>query len=253
MLAAWFRLKYPHIAVGALASSAPLLQFGSVVPPDTFYSIASSDFRRESESCFQTIRASWAAIHLVGSTQEGLRHLSADFHMCRQLSDSWELSDWLESAYSYLAMVDYPLPASFLQPLPAFPVRQLCAAVDSLPPGAPLLSRIFLGASLYYNYSGGVECFDPQSDPHGMSGWGWQYCTQMVMPFASDPSTSMFPPFPWDLEGVMRGCREEYGVEGRPEWVLTHFGGKDMKATLAKFGSNIVFSNGALDPWSGGR
>nr|POF08670.1 lysosomal pro-x carboxypeptidase [Quercus suber] len=31
-LAAWFRLKYPHIAMGAVASSPPLLYFDGLVP-----------------------------------------------------------------------------------------------------------------------------------------------------------------------------------------------------------------------------
>ena len=82
--------------------------------------------QRESESCFTAIRSSWAAILEVGSTKEGLRHLSTDFHMCGHLNDPWELVDWLEGAYSYLAMVDYPLPADFLMPLPAYPVREVC-------------------------------------------------------------------------------------------------------------------------------
>lgn len=45
VLAAWMRLKYPHIAIGALASSAPILQFEDIVPPETFYDIVSNDFR----------------------------------------------------------------------------------------------------------------------------------------------------------------------------------------------------------------
>lgn len=45
VLAAWMRLKYPHIAIGALASSAPILQFEDIVPPETFYNIVSNDFR----------------------------------------------------------------------------------------------------------------------------------------------------------------------------------------------------------------
>lgn len=45
VLAAWMRLKYPHIAIGALASSAPILQFEDIVPPETFYDIASNDFK----------------------------------------------------------------------------------------------------------------------------------------------------------------------------------------------------------------
>ena len=45
VLAAWMRLKYPHIAIGALASSAPVLQFEDIVPPETFYNLVSNSFR----------------------------------------------------------------------------------------------------------------------------------------------------------------------------------------------------------------
>ena len=45
VLAAWMRLKYPHIAIGALASSAPILQFEDIVPPETFYNIVSNSFK----------------------------------------------------------------------------------------------------------------------------------------------------------------------------------------------------------------
>ena len=46
VLASWFRLKYPHVTLGALASSAPILYFDDIVSPETgYYSIASRDFR----------------------------------------------------------------------------------------------------------------------------------------------------------------------------------------------------------------
>lgn len=45
VLAAWFRLKYPHIAVGAVASSAPILQFDDIISPYTFNNIITNDFR----------------------------------------------------------------------------------------------------------------------------------------------------------------------------------------------------------------
>ncbi|KDO35830.1 hypothetical protein CISIN_1g036711mg, partial [Citrus sinensis] len=45
MLATWFRLKYPHVALGALASSAPILYFDDITPQNGYYSIVTRDFR----------------------------------------------------------------------------------------------------------------------------------------------------------------------------------------------------------------
>nr|GMC64039.1 lysosomal Pro-X carboxypeptidase [Ipomoea batatas] len=252
MLATWMRLKYPHIAIGALAASAPILQFEDVVDPDTFYNIVSNDFRRESVSCFNTIKESWDVITSVGSTNGGLSLLSKVFHLCGELKNSYDLSDWLESAYSYLAMADYPYPADFLMPLPGNPIKEVCRRIDSLPDGTNILQRIFEGVSVYYNYTGTVDCFDLDDDPHGMSGWDWQACTEMVMPVSSNSKTSMFPAFDYEYSADEEYCYNSYHVIPRPTWITTEFGGHDIKTALGTFGSNIIFSNGLLDPWSGG-
>ncbi|KAF7823313.1 lysosomal Pro-X carboxypeptidase-like [Senna tora] len=49
MLASWFRLKYPHIALGALASSAPILYFNGVAPQAGYYYIVTKDFKHSYE------------------------------------------------------------------------------------------------------------------------------------------------------------------------------------------------------------
>eukprot|EP00850_Spirogloea_muscicola_P004153 SM000017S02893 [mRNA] locus=s17:965817:973061:- [translate_table: standard] len=252
MLAAWFRLKYPHVATGALASSAPILQFEDFVPPDTFYRIVSEDFRRESESCFQDIRQSWTVIDDVGSSRDGLQELRHTFHLCSDLNSTEELKNWLEEAYSFLAMVDYPVSASFMMPLPAYPIREVCRAMDGLQGKSSILERVFAGVSVYYNHTGAAACFAPGDDPHGMSGWDYQACTEMVMPMASNASNSMFPPFCWDPSAYADRCISQFGVRPRPKWIPTEFGGRDIKRTLRDFASNIIFSNGLLDPWSGG-
>ncbi|KAH9304736.1 hypothetical protein KI387_009140, partial [Taxus chinensis] len=252
MLAAWMRLKYPHIAIGALASSAPILQFEDIVPWDVFYDIVSTDFRRESENCFRVIKESWSLLESYGINEGGLHEISKKFHMCRDLNSTQEIEDWLNSAYSNLAMVDYPYNASFLMPLPAYPIREVCKAIDSFPNNANLLDRLFAGISIYYNYTGEEECFDVNDDPHGENGWNWQACTEMVMPMSSNPESSMFPPFTFDLESYRKNCMESYGVEPRPNWITTQFGGHNISTILKHFGSNIIFSNGLWDPWSGG-
>ncbi|CAI5469106.1 unnamed protein product [Closterium sp. Yama58-4] len=254
MLAAWFRLKYPHIAAGAIAASAPILQYEDIVPSDTFYRIISHDFKIESESCFEAINSSWAAIREQAAAEGGLTRLSEQFRLCSPLTDVEDLIQWLETAYIYMAMVDYPVPSDFLMSLPAHPIRELCRRVDSLPPGADLLDRIYAGVGVYYNYSGSETCFSVRdTDPHDMSnGWDFQACTEHVMPMSSSASNSLFEPFEWNQTAFEKHCLQQYGVAPRPTWAMTQFGGRSIRSALRHFGSNIVFSQGALDPWSGG-
>ena len=44
MLASWMRMKYPNVADGALACSAPILYFDDVTPEEAFFQVASWDF-----------------------------------------------------------------------------------------------------------------------------------------------------------------------------------------------------------------
>lgn len=252
MLAAWMRLKYPHIAVGAIASSAPILQFENLVPTDTFYRIVSEDFKRESKDCFNTIQQSWNELEVVGQSEGGLQNLTDKFSLCSQLNYTSELEDWMYSAYSYLAMVNYPYAADFVEPLPAFPIKEVCNAITAGDNNTDILSRIFAGMSVYYNYTGSATCFELDENIDGIDGWTWQACTEMVMPMSSNPNNSMFPAEEFDLQQYEAACLEEFGVKPRPTWITQEFGGHKIEEVLRNFGSNIVFSNGLLDPWSGG-
>jgi len=45
VLASWFRLKYPHIVIGALASSAPILYFDDITPQNGYLSVVTKDYQ----------------------------------------------------------------------------------------------------------------------------------------------------------------------------------------------------------------
>ncbi|KAG5528256.1 hypothetical protein RHGRI_029058 [Rhododendron griersonianum] len=252
MLAAWMRLKYPHIAIGALASSAPILQFEDIVPPETFYDIVSKSFQHESTSCFNTIKESWDALESEGSKNDGLMQLTKTFHFCQKLERVDDLYNWLDSAYSYLAMVNYPYPANFMMPLPGNPIKEVCRKIDNCPEGTSVLERIFEGVNVYYNYTGEYDCFQLDDDPHGLDGWNWQACTEMVMPMSTSQDTSMYPASDFNYTYYKEDCWNSFRVKPRPKWITTEFGGHDFKTALKMFGSNIIFANGLLDPWSGG-
>lgn len=63
MLAAWMRMKYPHLIKGAIASSAPILQF--IVKPDRFNTIVTSVFTVGQENCSTNIRKTWDLLKYV--------------------------------------------------------------------------------------------------------------------------------------------------------------------------------------------
>ncbi|KAE8655834.1 hypothetical protein F3Y22_tig00117016pilonHSYRG00039 [Hibiscus syriacus] len=204
VLAAWMRLKYPHLAVGELVSSAPILQFKDIVQAETFYNIVFN--------FFNVLSHSWKVVAVLILLESHL-HLRFKRRMAfgnclklsacvgknngrigicaflygvmqfetlgRELKSVQDLTDWLDSAY--LAMVNYPYPANLIMPLPAHPVREVCRKIDGSPPDSSILEHIFNGA-----------------------------CTKMVMPMASDGNNSMFPAYDWDYSAFREGVQEGF-------------------------------------------
>lgn len=65
MLAAWIRQKYPATILGAISSSAPILQFGNLVPCNAFNKICTEVYKLSSKKgadCSALIKRSWRAL-----------------------------------------------------------------------------------------------------------------------------------------------------------------------------------------------
>ncbi|KAG6585991.1 Lysosomal Pro-X carboxypeptidase, partial [Cucurbita argyrosperma subsp. sororia] len=117
-----WKLKYPHIALGALASSAPILYFDNITPQDGYYSIVSKSFKETSQTCYETIRRSWAEIDRIAKNKpEGFMILSKRFKTCEKLNGSHELKNHLDKVFTYAAQYNSPHKK---------PVRGVCAAID---------------------------------------------------------------------------------------------------------------------------
>lgn len=254
MLAAWFRMKFPNVVAGAIASSAPILQFQDITPCETFYKIVSDTFKKERESCYDLIEKSWNVVFEKGEKSSGRKNITNIFHLCKPLKnedDVYHFRDWLSETWVNLAMVNYPYPASFLEPLPAWPIKAVCEHLeDDELEGDALLKAIYQAVSVYYNYTGSAKCFDIERQATkalGDKGWSFQACTEMVMPLCADGKDDMFYPFEWDFAAYSAGCKKWWGVTPKEFWAELQYGGKKISSH-----SNIVFSNGNLDPWSGG-
>ncbi|KAI6669918.1 hypothetical protein NL676_004803 [Syzygium grande] len=243
MLASWFRLKYPHVALGALASSAPILYFDDIVPQDAYFSVVAKGFLESSSSCHQTIRRSWKEIDRVASEPHGLTKLSKTFKTCSPLQSSSELKKYLKFLYQSAAQYNDPSTQ---------PLKLMCDAINGASPGISLLRKIFAGLVAI---SGNLTCYvnSPASGTFAQTllGWSWQTCSEMVIPIGITRNT-MFPPKPFNLNSFSNACKSKFGVAPRPHWVTTYFGGHDIKLILQRFASNIIFSNGLQDPFSSG-
>jgi lysosomal Pro-X carboxypeptidase len=267
MLAAWFRLKFPHIVVGAIAASAPVAQFTDLTPCDAFGRIVTSDFTSIHKDCSSSIRSSWSVLSNVAGLSDltnvtngtGLEWINDNFNLCDPFTSPDNitvLKEYLTDLWIDLAMMNYPYPTTFLKPLPANPVAEACKSLS--PPTAPfdknlteqlrLLESIYDAASVYFNYTGDATCLNlGEEDDIGADMWSYQACSEMVMPFCYDGTNDMFEASKWDLDAYTKQCQEEWGVTPRPYMAKRMYGGRNLKSA-----SNIVFSNGLEDPWSSG-
>nr|XP_023913983.1 lysosomal Pro-X carboxypeptidase-like [Quercus suber] len=242
-LATYFRLKYPHIAMGALASSAPILYFDDLVPPNSYYVIVTQDFQEASWSCYETVKSSWSEIDRVAAKPNGLSELSKKFKTCKPLKKASELVDYLITLYSVAAQYDTP---------PDYPVDTVCRGIDGGANGTDILGRIFSGVVAYYGES--KKCYDLGEffSSETLDGWDWQTCNEEVTITGCGPNETMFPELSYDYKDYKDYCVDKFGVEPAPHWVTTYYGGEHIKRVLHKFGSNIIFSNGLRDPYSSG-
>eukprot|EP01135_Chromosphaera_perkinsii_P002570 Nk52_evm86s224 gene=Nk52_evmTU86s224 len=251
MLAAWFRTKYPHVCAGAIASSGPVLYFEGLVDPQVFNKISTDDFARYDKECPNTIRNGLNAVLEKGESEEGRKFLSEKMKLCKPLKSKDEvekLADWFVGGYTYMAMVNYPYPTSFLTPMPGWPVKESCkmAAADK----GDLFKAVLSSVGIYYNYTGQLDCidFNNEGTPDlGSDLWGYQTCTEMMMPMTADGVNDMFPPKPWNKEEYYKDCQKKWKTSPVPDFATIEYGSTDLKAA-----SNIVFANGELDPWMGG-
>ena len=255
MLASWMRMKYPNVFDGAIASSAPIWSFDW--PCNSYGRVATDVYRKYgSENCVNNIRAVWEVMNNYGKTEEGKKTLASIFHTCTDtVDDVSALKMHLDDAMGTVAMVNHPYPTHFNVPLPAWPIREMCKVSGlndaDLTDGSKdeeLMTAVHLAVNVYYNYTGLLECVDLTPHLSEYHGWEYQTCTEMRIPFCNDGIEDMFEPDPWNDDDWADECAEKfYGVRPNMNWTEVSYWGKKIETA-----SNIIWSNGLLDPWSAG-
>lgn len=122
----------------------------------------------------------------------GRDSLTNVFHLCTPLtntSTTLDLYNWISTAYSYMAMADYPYPATFLGPMPSYPVSVAASFFsETRSSDLEILDSVRQAVNVYYNYSGQAgSCFllsdSGPSTLDDAGGWNYQSCTEQVKDF----------------------------------------------------------------------
>ncbi|CAN8028143.1 unnamed protein product, partial [Ixodes persulcatus] len=247
MLAAWMRLRYPHLVKGAYASGAPIAYYSGEVPCGKFSRAVTDSYKSQSQNCAASIRKSWNIMSKLAESQDGLEFLTETFQSCQRLSkDSMtHLYQWLKEAYETLSMLDYPYETELFGKLPAYPVKEACRFLwNPLQSDKDLIRSLHKAASILYNSTGNAACYSIDANVGVHSGWSFQTCSELVMPQCSDGVDDMFPPKTWDAKKLAKRCQQRFGVTPDPGRLRILYGGSDMGGI-----TNLIFTNNQRDPW----
>lgn len=269
MLSTWMRLKYANVVDGAVAGSAPIWSFVGEDPPvdpGAFADGVTLDATAAGGSppaCAPNVRAAFKELLARSDTPRSIRE---PMRLCHDVAlkdkdDVLDVALWAQGAFDYLAMGNFPYESSYILngdgTLPAYPFRAACSGALADPhlnsggDGDALLAALADAVGVYYNYSKTQPCFDTgrgsndDSDEDGAL-WDYQYCTEMFMPMSRDGVRDMFFEQPWNETAAVLECERRWGVRPKTLWATTVFGGRRLS-----WASNVVWTNGYLDPWAG--
>ena len=260
-LTTYFRAKYPHIVAGGLAASTPL---GYYDPQDwaaqgvtqyTWIDIVNKDYT--DAGCFDDVVAARKLLAATAATASGRASLKDALGLCAPPTSVDDAVFLFTDAIETLPQMDYPYQ---IGATPGWPVKSACAqfkATNSSDPRS-LLKAVAKILTWYYapTSAGCIQATGvggiPGGGPTGLGdlgdGWGYQSCTENLHEFSGRGVRD----FTLNMTVVNDVCNQHYGVNPRPAWYHTQFGGYNINTVQHSLITNVIFSNGLLDPWHGG-
>ncbi|CAG2100981.1 unnamed protein product [Medioppia subpectinata] len=244
-LAAWFREKYPNIAVGAIASSAPVR---AAVDAMEYLGVTSESLGKE---CSENIRKASLEMEELLKSSEGVIKLRKTLHLC----DTFDGKNVNNNHYLAEQMM-WTIVGNAMSKTGVDKIRGIMN--DTLI-GTPLeryaKASGMIGSSIChdFHYEDRIAplkkiTIDP-TDWAFMRQWIYQTCTEFGYYQSSDLPYSPFG-HSIPVEHYTQQCAQVYGPQFTPQSIQ-----KAVDRTNAYYGAlkpnvtNVVFPNGSLDPW----
>ncbi|EFC49265.1 peptidase S28 [Naegleria gruberi] len=251
-LSAWLKAKYPHLFVGAIASSGPVeakLEFNEYM-----MTVANSI----GPKCTDRVRKANDLIEQLIATPAGRQRVASMFNVCNP--ESMTNNDDIALLFSSLSdgvceVVQYNLDNNGAQ---GFNVTSMCAIIESSDDALEgfanwvktwnSYSQSSCTQNLYSDFIKQMQDVRPWPANENAAGRSWTYQTCVEFGYyqnAVGPKQPFSPRI--TLEWFVQQCSQIFGINGmKPDIDFTNnmYGSKNIQTT------NTVFSTGSVDPWS---
>jgi lysosomal Pro-X carboxypeptidase len=255
MLSAWMRTKYPHLVEGALASSAPVFHMFGTKPAPDGAAFATAVTRVAGVGCSSRLRKALQAINRLTSSDP--KDIRRKLGLCETPSRD-DISLWANQPWGFLAMGSYPFANNYIpmtagvgsSPLPANPLTDACGVLtrSSDVSDDGLLDSFRDSIQIWYNNTGDRDCFHIDRDRTGDSQFMFLRCADLGGPYRQGTNQDAFaPPMSIGPMELSQMCEHSYGHPARIGEGAVEFGLTKLDTVAGM--SNIIWSNGELDPW----
>ncbi|XP_063986366.1 putative serine protease K12H4.7 [Diachasmimorpha longicaudata] len=258
-MAAWARIKYPHLISGAVASSAPVRAKADFYE---YYEVVRNSLNTYSEKCPANTKEAFSAVEklLTGETADP-KKIKDDFNLCDipDISNSKELAWVIRSlAAIFASAVQYnsvemngKTSIAKLCDLMMTPSGNASSPYDRL---ATAFRSQYRRQCVDLKYSHFINTYrdtswESEAATSDMRQWTYQTCTEYGYYQTSNSSQSIFGTmFPIDYDIEM--CKDLYGENYNGDTVK-----KSVRRTNIMYGADlpdvdrIIFTNGDVDPW----
>ena len=262
-LTTFIRAAYPDVITGGLAASAPVGYYDVEGWPShgvdefTWADIVRTDYDTAHPKCTQAIAETMGAI-----ARADVADLVSAFGVCDAAGLGPDApTELLAYALEGIPQQNYPYQ---IGAMPAWPVNATCAllttpyANGAAPTDAALIAAGAKVTDMAFGHATGGACLATfvegpggvPGDGPGSDAWGWQSCTENLHEFSSKGAVREYA---FSLSATAKACASYFNGSNAltPAKLTKLYGGYKLGDGETNV-SQLIWSNGALDPWHGG-
>ncbi|XP_074032602.1 putative serine protease K12H4.7 [Leptinotarsa decemlineata] len=254
-LAAWLRLKYPHLITGAMSASGPLL---AKLDFPEYLEVVADDLKRENASCLESVQRAFEQLKVVLFNSTSHEDFDELFQSCVPVKDSVENALDMENLFSLISdslayVAQYDNNQAMLNAQYGMTIRSVCEIMKDEKIGSEMarlaaVNKQISGQSCFdFRYNTLIEMIQGYGTSNGEKQWIYQTCTEFG--YYQTSSNKTFGDG-FHLDFFIQQCIDIFGPQYNKDFVQkavertnNFYGGLDIDVT------NVVFVHGVSDPW----